>query len=292
MADPVTMAGSTATVMASGPFPQVVFSGGGLRCIWQGGFMHVARDALGIAPDRITGVSGGAFTAAGFIARINTKILEQMCAALSLEDWNITIKDLNGEYGRTPHQRVYDKIVRTALDDDAQRAVANGPQFQILLGHPPSDRSPDLAGTAMQAAFEAELLLKSTPHFDWAESAGMTTSLVDANEAARNGRLADLILAAGTVPPIFRIPTWEGKPVIDGAMADQAPMPDPDEGPTLVLLTRQFRNLPDVPDRYYVSPSDDMPADQIDFTDSEKLRQTWALGERDGEEFVKTWNRK
>lgn len=278
--------------MASGPFSQVVFSGGGLRCVWQGGFLHAARDALNIAPDRISGVSGGAFTGAGFIARINSRVLDLMCEAFAQVDSNITIADLNDEHGRTPHHRIYDSIVRTALDDKAQQEVANGPQFQILLGHPPDNRSPELTGSVMQVAFEAELQIKSTPHFDWAERMGMTTSLIDANEAARNGRLADLVIAAGTVPLIFRSPEWNGKLVIDGAMADQAPMPDPDEGPTLVLLTRQYRNLPDVPDRYYVAPSSDELANQIDFTDPDKLRQTWCIGEQDGEEFVRKWKRK
>ena len=238
--------------------------------------MHVARDALGIDPDRISGVSGGALSGTAFLAHDGERLLELMCDAFDGEDWNISLDDMDENHGRTPHQRVYDTVVADFLTDENQRAVAEGAQFQVLLGHPPTDRAAALTGTAMTAAYEAELHLKSTPHFNWAKTIGMTTSTVDANAAARKGRLAALITAAATIPPVFRT-------VIDGGMADMAPMPDPDDGATLILLTRAYRNLPEIEGRTYVAPSDDTPVDKIDFTDPEKLRQTWALGERDSD---------
>lgn len=273
-----------------GPFPQVVFSGGGLRCYWQGGFMDVVRDALDLDPDRITGVSGGSMSAAGYIAHRGHEMLERMCEAFRQTDSNFNMDDLDEEHGRTPHQRIFHDVLNDVLTDDAVAGIAEGPSFQVQIARPPSHEVPGISGTAMTAAYEAELHIKSSPHFSWAEKLGMKAELVDARAAARDGRLVELIEAAVTIPPVFRTPEWDGAPVVDGGMTDQAPMPDPNEGRTLVLLTRQYRRLPDRSDRLYVAPSDETPADKIDFTDPEKLRQTWDLGMRDGEAFLKNWN--
>jgi hypothetical protein len=166
--------------------------------------------------------------------------------------------------------------------------VAEGPVLQILIAHPPDHDWDKLSGVAMTAAYEADLAVRSTPHLSWAQRAGLTTTRVDARKAAREGRLVDLICAAATIPPVFEPPLWDGKPMIDAGMADQAPMPEPDEGSTLVLLTRHYRNLPDVPGRRYVMPSKEVPADKIDFTDPDKLTRTWDLGEADAHEFIET----
>ena len=82
---------------------------------------------------------------------------------------------------------------------------------------------------------------------------------------------------------------WDGKPVIDGAMADQAPMPDPDDGRTLVLLTRDYGSVPDLSDRTYLWPSREVPADKIDFTDPADIRRSWEIGEADGRRFLETF---
>jgi hypothetical protein len=92
------------------------------------------------------------------------------------------------------------------------------------------------------------------------------------------------------IPPIFEPPVWNGKAVIDGGMADQALMPDPDKRDTLVLLTRNYRNLPDISSRTYIKPSPETEADKIDFTDPGELRHAWAQGEADGRAFLERYN--
>ncbi len=74
---------------------------------------------------------------------------------------------------------------------------------------------------------------------------------------------------------------WDGRRVIDGGMADQAPMPHPDRGRTLVLLTRALP-APAAGRRAGSTsrPSRATPADKIDFTDPAKIQRTWDQGER------------
>ncbi len=265
--------------------PQIVFSGGGLRCFWQGGFLTRLEQARKFTPERVTGVSGGALACAAWIAGIEERLLDVMCDAFEKRDHNLDLFAADEE-GITPHQRIYCDVVETVLDEAAKERVANGPAFQIQIAHPPSTGHPTMTGTALAAAYEAELHVVGSPHFDWAEKMGLTSQLVDANQAARDGRLVELINAAAVIPPVFEPPLWGDRRVVDGGMADQAPLPDPDEGETLVLLTRPYKSLPDVPGRVYVWPSEETPADKIDFTDPQKLRETWALGQQDAEAYL------
>lgn len=276
---------------ATGSYEQLVFSGGGLRCFWQGGFMDVVRDALDLAPARITGVSGGGLGSAAYIAHRGHDLLDAMSAAFARNESNIEWHRPDAVTGVTPHQEIYRRVAEHVLDDDACSAIAEGPAYQVLIGHPPGDGG-RIAGTAATLAYEAELHLVNSPHFNWAEKLGVTASLVDARRAARDGRLVDLVCAAATIPPVFTPPEWDGRPVIDGGMVDQAPMPEPDEGRTLVLLTRQYRSLPQIEGRDYVWPSNPVPVDKIDFTDPGALQKAWNTGESDGRRFAREHEQK
>lgn len=265
---------------------QIVFSGGGLRCFWQGGLITELGRHMTIAPERATGVSGGALAGAAFLAGRAERLLDEMCAAFEDRDRNFDPFAPDTK-GLTPHQQVYSRVVREVLDEEASRRIADGPAFEVLIAHPPEDGLPaGLSGTAMTAAYEAELHIVGSPHFNWAEKVGLGTERVDANAAARQGRLAELVEAAAAIPPIFDPPRWNGRAVVDGGMADQAPVPEPDEGPTLILLTRRYDRIPDHPRRIYLQPADETPADKIDFTDPKKLRDTWAQGERDARRLL------
>ncbi|MWD28278.1 patatin-like phospholipase family protein [Aquicoccus sp. SCR17] len=273
--------------MSEPPAPdQIVFSGGGLRCFWQGGFLEAVRERYDLAPARVTGVSGGALSGAAFLAGRERALLDEMCDAFASQDRNIDLFDRSS--GISPHQEIYSDVVRRVLDEAATKRVAAGPQFQILVAHPP-EPLPKLTGSAMTLAYESELHLKGSPHFDWAEKAGLEAELIDANAAAAEGVLAELVCAAAVIPPVFEPRLWNGRPVVDGGMADQAPLPEPDEGFTWMLLTREYKQLPDHPGRLHVYPSEETPADKIDFTDPGKLRDTWEQGYQDGRDWIRGW---
>lgn len=245
---------------------------------------RLGRD-LHFAPERVTGVSGGALAGAAWISDVEHRLLDEMCRAFEERDSNLDLFNAD-EDGITPHQRLYCGVVEKVLDAAASDKVARGPDFQIQIAHPPETGMPTLTGTALAAAYEAELHIVGSPHFNWAEKMGLTSQLVDAKAAAHEGTLVDLVNAAAVIPPVFEPPLWNGRRVVDGGMSDQAPMPEPDAGETLVLLTREYRKLPDIEGRTYVWPGRETPADKIDFTDPQKLKDTWALGERDAEEYL------
>ena len=259
-------------------FEQIVFSGGGIRCFWHGGFLSEVGDYQSLRPERVSGVSGGALSAAAWIGGRERDLLMLMSEAFEINDSNLAV----GRANFTPHQEIYRAVVDTTLDKEAVERIAEGPQYQVSLSVPPQGLPPRMSAIVYGLLYKLDQSVRSTPHLRFPTDAGLRRLRIDAREAARDGRLHDLICAAATIPPVFDVPQWEECRVLDGGMLDKAPPPEPDKGETLVLLTSRYRNLPDMERRVYVQPSREVAADKIDFSDASKVRRTWEQGERDG----------
>lgn len=275
------------------PFEQIVFSGGGLRCFWHGGWMSVATDALDLAPRRVTGVSGGALSAAAWIAGKETRLFDRFVRALRRTDSNMTWDDLDDDGGRSVHQRVYDAIVDDVIDADAQKAIETGPAFQVSVSTSGDDTAGLLSALVAGTIYQFEQIVAATPRPRFSSVAGVEQRLIDGNAAARNSALPDLIRMAATIPPAFRPDEWDGEMVYDGGMTNKAPMPEPDEGATLVLLTKRFRTLPDDDGGRiaFVQPSEDvLSGSKLDFTDPDLLHEAWDLGRRDAADWLNRYN--
>ncbi|KIT16650.1 patatin-like phospholipase family protein [Jannaschia aquimarina] len=271
------------------PYEQIVFSGGGLRCFWHGGWMEAVGESLEFRPARITGSSGGALSAAAWIAGRETRLFDRFVRAVRRTDWNVTLDDMDDDHGRTPHQRVYEAIVEDVIDAAAQARIAEGPAFQVNVSTVGDASGATLRALVAGTIYQAEQAVAPTPRPRLSASAGVEQRLIDARQAARDGMLPDLIRMAATVPPAFRPDDWDGEPIYDGGMVDKAPLPDPDEGRTLVLLTKRFHSLPDDdPDRIdYVEPSETvLSGSKLDFTDPDLLHEAWALGGKDGRDWL------
>ena len=268
------------------PFEQLVFSGGGLRCFWHGGFLEAVCETHRLTPSRVTGSSGGALSAATFIAGIERRVFEGMTQAMAREDGNLTVEDLaNDNDGRIAHQRIYDEVLEEVFDAPAIARIVAGPAFQISVSTPGDSSVPTLKALVGGAIYQLEQLASPTPRPRLASLSGMEQRLIDARAAAREGLLPKLIRMAATVPPAFRPDTWEGEWIYDGGMVDKAPLPDPDRGRTLVLLTKRFHALPDDAGGRitYVEPSEDiLPGAKLDFTDPRHVTEAWNQGLEDG----------
>ncbi|NNK15689.1 MAG: patatin-like phospholipase family protein, partial [Sulfitobacter sp.] len=108
-------------------FEQLVCSGGGTRCCWQGGWLDVVRDEIRLEPKRISAVSGGALTGAGFITRKGKTVLDAMCSAFGDLGSNIDPHEILTDEGLSAHQRVYREVVSDIFDAVTQREVTDGP---------------------------------------------------------------------------------------------------------------------------------------------------------------------
>lgn len=269
-------------------FDQMVFSGGGTRCFWQGGFLEIAQGPLKLAPSRVTGVSAGALSAASFIAGNAARVLELMGDAFEEESRQPAVP-AEIIRGKAPHERIYRAAVAEAMNEAAVEAVSQGPQFHITLALPPK-WLPPLLGTYLSfALYKADQIVRSNPHIALPSKIGARKLMVDARQAARDGHLIDLICAAAAIPPVFSLGQWKpgsGRYVMDAGTTDNAPMPEPDEGETLILMTRHYRHLPADPRFTYVEPSTPVPASKLDFRSRDKIERGWAIGEEDGRAFL------
>ncbi|RJY08018.1 patatin-like phospholipase family protein [Aurantiacibacter aquimixticola] len=263
-------------------YDQVVFSGGGIRCFWHGGFMSVVGDFEDVRPARISSASGGALSAATWIGGRETDLLAVMSEAFRHNSSNVDADSSNF----TPHQEIYRAVVEVTLDQEAIERIMAGPVYEVYLSVPPKHVAPRAAAALYGVLYKLDQAVRSTPHLTMTTAAGLQHLCVDARQAARDGRLVDLICAAATIPPVFDVPDWDGKRVLDGGMFDKAPLPSSSRGETLVLLTSRYRNLPQTRHRTYVQPSREVAADKIDFTDASKVTDTWDQGERDGEAWL------
>lgn len=269
-------------------FEQLVFSGGGTRCFWQGGFLDIIRGPLKLSPERITGVSGGALSAASFIAGNGREVLSLMGDAFERQSLEPIIRAAVLR-GKAPHERIYRAVVTETMAGVANDAIADGPQFHITLAVPPRCLPPSLATYLSFAAYKIDQLTRSNPHIVLPSKLGAQKLMVDARQAARDGQLIDLICAAATIPPVFSLSQWppgSGRYVMDAGTTDNAPMPEPDAGNSLILMTRRYRHLPPADRFTYVEPSTPVPASKLDFTSRDKIERGWSIGETDGHSFL------
>lgn len=262
-------------------YEQLSFSGGGLRCFWQGGALDALRENRTLAPSRIAAASGGALAAACFISGSGDRLLDAFRQRLRDPKHNVRPEATLDGRNIAPHEQIYSDVVDDVLDTEACKAVAEGPQFEVLLASPPQWLPVTVAAALTMILYEADKLVRSTPHGRWAQVAGARELRIDARQAAREGKLAKLVCKAATIPPVFDLKTHRGQPIIDAGTLDNAPVPDGDAGNTLILLTRSYRNLPEVAGRTYLFPSSGTAADKIDFTDAEALGDAYSQGRRD-----------
>jgi hypothetical protein len=88
--------------------------------------------------------------------------------------------------------------------------------------------------------------------------------------------------------PILRI---KGQIALDGGFVDNVPVEPLEEveragGRTLVLLTRRYDVLPEVPGRTYVQPSEPIGVSQFDIRDPGGISKAFDLGLKDGAAFA------
>ncbi|GGY43449.1 hypothetical protein GCM10007148_10270 [Parvularcula lutaonensis] len=269
-------------------FQQLVLSGGGTRCYWQGGFLHAVGNEIGLGSiERISAVSGGALTACGHVAHIGERILEKTLEVFERETSNLDPSSEEG--GPTPHEEAYREIVEAVFDEPAIRSVAEGPEIEIVLTGLPEKLWDELSIAATFGLYLVDRLARGSTTKTLTKLAGIEEVRVSARKAARDGRLVDLVTTAARIPPVFDVDSWNGQHVIDGGSISDAPFPSEDKGNSLILLASDFRHVPHKEGRIFVMPSQTVPTDKIDFTDPTEVRDAWDLGQKDGLAFLEAW---
>jgi predicted acylesterase/phospholipase RssA len=275
------------------PYASAVFAGGGCRCFWQLGFWSVAAPALGLAPQRVAGVSAGAAFGAAALLGLTEPILEDFKDRVARNPSNFRRRrERAAGEPAFPHADIYGGILRDHIDQAGLEHLQTEAELLVLLARP----HPWLgARRGLALAVFATFLnqWERLVHARWGTRLGFEAELVSSKSCGNPEELIDLIMHSSCVPPIMPYYRRAGRPVLDGGVIDNAPADLlASEGHTLVLLSFPHGETNRVrgPGRTYVQPSGPIPISQWDYTNPYLVQQTYDIGRRDGEAFVARWD--
>ena len=266
-------------------FDAVVFAGGGARCFWQAGFWLAVRSALA-TPSAISAVSGGAAVSAILFAGGWSRFYDRFLELATSNDRNLRLRNLLRRRPVFPHPAMSRASFLHAVSARALQALHAGPDFRIVIAHPPRLLGARLGAMLAVAAEEVERRLTGRLNTYWARRLGFDTSIVKAHECGTPDALVGAILQSSTAPPMFPITRRNGRVALDGALVANVPVAAvADCRRPLVLLSQCEQTLPVGSRALYVCPSEPVPVSAWDFSSPDKVVQTFELGSRDGARF-------
>ena len=266
----------------------VVFSGGGARCFWQAGFWQAVRSALPV-PTAVGAVSGGAAVAAILFAGGWSRFYAKFLELAANNERNVRLRNVLRRRPVFPHPTISRESFLHAVSAGALQVLRAGPDFRIVISHPPRMLGARLAALLAVAAEELEKRLTGRLESRWVRGLGFQTTVVRAGECDSPRTLVHAILQSSTAPPMFPVTRRDGRAALDGALVDNVPLSAvADCRRPLVLLSRRERDLPKGGREVYACPSAPVPVSAWDFASPDKVVETFELGRRDGERFRET----
>ncbi len=275
--------------MSSAEIRNVIFAGGGSRCLWQVGFWDGAnRAGLGLSEtvDFAASTSAGCAMATACLLGRGREALDLFKAMTAANPSNIHWGNLRPGSGKPllPHIRMYREALEQFLVPADLEALA-GKQLAFLMARFPR-ALPSFPGAVLAfLIYGLEKRLTGKLHPTWTGSLGFQPVVRGNRDVDDVAGLIDIILASSCVPPVLPGPGYEGMRVLDGGVIDNVPahLADGREGKTLVLLSKQYgQPLPVLEERVYVQPSQPIRIDKFDYANPEGLQETYDLGVKDG----------
>lgn len=263
----------------------VVFSGGGARCFWQAGFWEAARSALPV-PTAVSAVSGGAAVAAILFAGGWSRFFARFLELAESSERNVSLRNFLRRLPVFPHPAISRQSFLHAVSAQALQALRAGPDFRIVISHPPRMLGARLGALLAVAAGQLDKRLTGRLNSRWVRNLGFRSSVVRARECDTPDALVHAILQSSSAPPIFPVTRRNGNLALDGGLVDNVPLSAVAEcRRPLVLLSRPEQDLPVGGREIYACPSETVPVSTWDFSSPDKVIETFELGRRDGARF-------
>jgi pimeloyl-ACP methyl ester carboxylesterase len=275
-------------------FEAIAFAGGGNRCYWQGGFFEAVAPALGLNPERIIGVSAGAWAACYSLLGEGRRVNGIVADGCGPSRRNFDTREWRAGRSPFPVSGMYRELMETILDEAAFARLKDGPEILIAIARAPRRLPLSLAIPLGIATYQVEKAFRKPVHPRGGRALGFTSDYVRVQDLPDPKALVAALMATASVPPFMPVGLIGGMPALDGGLVDNVPVEplEPVEargGKTLVLLSRRYRGFPEVPGRIYVQPSKPVPIGQFDITNGEGVRAAYRLGLEDGAAFAARW---
>ena len=163
-----------------------------------------------------------------------------------------------------------------------------GPDFRIVISHPPRLLGAGLGSLVAAAVYEFEKHLTKRLSPRWVRGLGFHTSTIRARDCSTPEELVHAIFQSSAAPPVFPVTRRNGHPALDGGLVENVPLSAVAEcRRPLVLISRHLRNLPRGGRELFACPSRPVPVATWDFLSPGKVLATFELGCSDGARFVR-----
>ena len=270
-------------------YRNVIFAGGGSRCLWQVGFWDGANQAgldLSATVDFAASTSAGCAMATACLLGRGRDALDLFKDMTARNPANIHWANLRPGSGKPllPHIRMYREALEQFLVPSDLETLSNK-QLAFLMARFPRALPSGPGAMLAFLVYGLEKHLTGKLHPTWTRKLGFQPVVRGNRDVEAIGELIDIILASSCVPPVLPGPGYRGMRVLDGGVIDNVPahLADDREGRTLVLLSKRYRKpLPVHDRRTYVQPSEQIRMDKFDYANPEGLQETYDLGFRDG----------
>jgi predicted acylesterase/phospholipase RssA len=272
-------------------FDAIVFAGGGNRCYWQGGFYEAVAERIGLKPALAVGVSAGAFAGIYSLLGIGKQVRAQVLPACGPHRRNFDFAAWRRGEALCPVGPMYRAYLDALFDAAALARLQQLTDFHIAVSRLPRGLPPIVGAALGIAAYQVEKQLFAPVHPQFGRRLGFTAEFIRVRAMAAPHELADALMASGGVPPFMPVTHVGGRPAFDGGLFDGVPVTplaavEAAGGRSLVLLTRLYKNIPQVPGRTYIQPSRRLDVKQFDLRNPDGIRDAYELGLKDGAAFV------
>ena len=274
-------------------YDNVIFAGGGSRCLWQVGFWEGAKHAgldLQSSVSYVASTSAGCAMATACAVGKGAEGFAMFMDMTEKNPSNIHWHNLRPGSGQPllPHMGMYREALNRLLCEDDLKKL-DGIVLEFLMARYPQ-WLPSTAGVLLAfSIYGLEKHLTGVLHPRWTRQLGFEP-LVKGNQDVQSIEgLIEIILASSTVPPVLPTGGYQGQRVLDGGLIDNVPafLSDERPGRTLVLLSKRYKKAPPSHDsRVYVQPSEPIRIDKFDYANPQGLEDTYRLGWKDAQTFA------
>lgn len=272
-------------------YDALAFAGGGNRCYWQGGFFEAVNEKFDLGAPLTTGVSAGAFALCYSLLGLGHQVRAAVIAACGPHLRNFDFRGWRAGKPLYPVGSMYLDLLRNVFDDDALKKLQYMSDVRIGIARLPRGLPPVFGAALGVGAYQIEKKLFHPVHPKFGRKLGIKQEFARVRDLTKASELHELIVASGGVPPFMPVMMIGDRPAFDGGLVDNVPIApleavEREGGRTLVLLTRRYRKIPEVPGRTYVQPSEPIPIKQFDIRNADGFRLAYELGRKDGKTFA------
>lgn len=280
--------------MVTPSYDSLVLQGGGIRCLWQAGFLSVVAPHWDRMPTKIIAVSAGAAIACAFAADRLDAGVEAFKAAVSRNRKNFYPSHLFSRKRMFPHASMYREVLAEVLNDAGMKALQRGPDVDVLLCRPPQHLSSVTATALLLGIGLSRRFSSSRISSTLIRTGGLSPEFISIRSCRDARDVADLVLASSSTPPFTPLMSYQGRHALDGGVLESVPMSrlQTTGARALVLLTNRHDRLtqpssrPPHPTLLPVAPSRHVEGAPWDYANPRLLDAFYALGKEDGARFV------